>query len=221
MKKIEKESFNGRTAFDLFPDVFEQAATSTRPPPLLSRSASSQEPAEQRLPPATSTVAPPEPLPLEKILQDASGDSGQPGDGSKSVLLYIPDQHTRSLVAELLRREGFSIYSVESAESGIEKVQSLSCSLVICDFADATAKFHDYICWLPMERRRTIFYVLLGRELHTLYDLEALSLSANLTVGYKHLECICEVLDVGLQQYEKLFQPLFAEIDRNAQASLL
>jgi hypothetical protein len=63
-----------------------------------------------------------------------------------------------------------------------------------------------------MERRRYIFYILLGDRFHTLYDLEAMANSANLTVSTADLKHLDIVLRKAIPSYEELFGPLFEEL---------
>ena len=56
-----------------------------------------------------------------------------------------------------------------------------------------------------MTQRRSIYYVLIGPDFHTLYDLEALSNSANLVVNESELGQFDLILKKGLQDYDDLF----------------
>ena len=56
------------------------------------------------------------------------------------------------------------------------------------------AFFYQAMRTLNMDERRSIFFVLIGKGLHTLYNLEALSLSVNLTVRESDLPLLQTVL---------------------------
>ncbi|MBT8334771.1 MAG: hypothetical protein KJP19_10085 [Deltaproteobacteria bacterium] len=64
---------------------------------------------------------------------------------------------------------------------------------------------------LAGDKRRNLYYVIIGPELKTLYDLQALSLSANLVVNNSDMKYLDKILKKGFQDYETLFRP-FVEI---------
>ena len=63
-------------------------------------------------------------------------------------------------------------------------------------------------CTLRPLRRRLIYYVLIGAELRTCYDMEALALSANAVVNERDLPYLEVILKRGFLDYEKLFGPM-------------
>jgi hypothetical protein len=63
-----------------------------------------------------------------------------------------------------------------------------------------------------MDRRRYIFYILIGEQFHTLYNLEALAFSANLTVNTADLRHLDIVLRKSIPAYEELFGPMLEEL---------
>ena len=68
------------------------------------------------------------------------------------------------------------------------------------------------MCAMPMEHRRHIFYILTGDSLHTLYNLEALAVSANLTVHSKDIPKLHVILRKAFQAHEELFGPFLEEL---------
>ena len=77
----------------------------------------------------------------------------------------------------------------------------------------ARSVFHAHMRLLPMERRRYIFYILIGSDFHTLYDLEALALSANLVVNSDDLAHLDVILRKAIPAYEELFGPILEELN--------
>jgi len=69
----------------------------------------------------------------------------------------------------------------------------------------AESTFHRYMRHLDMEKRRGILYVLVGRELHTLYDLQALAHSANAVVNHGDVNHMSTILMEVKNDYEELF----------------
>lgn len=72
--------------------------------------------------------------------------------------------------------------------------------------------FHEYMKAMTMAKRRYIFYILVGPEFQTLYDLEALTYSANLVVNEKHVQYLKTIVKKGLHDTELLFGPWIAAI---------
>jgi hypothetical protein len=65
---------------------------------------------------------------------------------------------------------------------------------------------------MNMSRRRYIFYVLLGEQFNTLYDLEALANSVNLVINDSEIPLIGTVLKKAIPEFETLFGPLMEEL---------
>jgi hypothetical protein len=72
--------------------------------------------------------------------------------------------------------------------------------------------FHAYMRKMVMERRRYIFYILIGPDFHTLYNLQALATSANLVVNEADLKYFDVILRKTIPEYEELFGPLLEEL---------
>lgn len=56
--------------------------------------------------------------------------------------------------------------------------------------------------------------MLIGPDLQTLYDLEALTLSANLVINEKDLGDINKILRKGIHDYENLFHPFLEAMSK-------
>jgi hypothetical protein len=65
---------------------------------------------------------------------------------------------------------------------------------------------------MSMQRRRYLFYILIGPEFNTLYNLEALANSANLVVNEKDLLHLGLALRRAIPMYEELFGPFMEEL---------
>jgi hypothetical protein len=68
--------------------------------------------------------------------------------------------------------------------------------------------FHRHMKVMAMDKRRDIYYVLIGSTFKTFYDLEALAHSVNLVVNDRELKYLPLILKKGLSDYEELFSPL-------------
>jgi hypothetical protein len=110
------------------------------------------------------------------------------------------------------------VYS-ETADDAIFKLMSLSYAIVALHtgfektVSPAESKMHTFLAKLPMDRRRLIYYILVGPEFQTFYNLEALSLSANLVVNDADVEQLPAILKISYREYNELFGPLIESLD--------
>jgi hypothetical protein len=74
------------------------------------------------------------------------------------------------------------------------------------------SSFHQFMRDMHRSKRRFIFYILVGMEFATLYDLEALANSANLVVNDREIPELLTILRKAIPSYEELFGSLMAEI---------
>jgi hypothetical protein len=65
---------------------------------------------------------------------------------------------------------------------------------------------------MAMQKRRGIYYVLVGPEFHTLYNLDALHHSANLVVNDNELPDLPIILKKSFREYDELFGPFLAAL---------
>ncbi|MBU0945239.1 MAG: zinc-ribbon domain-containing protein [Proteobacteria bacterium] len=133
-------------------------------------------------------------------------------------LILIQSGAERDQVAEAVESIGYQPTFAESAEEAIEKMQFVNYASVIfhCQFEETDLNdsfFHQFMCGMGMQKRRFIFYILIGPEFSTLYDLEALANSANLVVNDREVPQLVTVLRKAIPQYEELFGTLMAEIN--------
>jgi hypothetical protein len=73
---------------------------------------------------------------------------------------------------------------------------------------------HIFMKKMAMIRRRNIHYTLIGPEFQTLYDLQALSNSANLVVNDNELNNFRIILKKSLHESQKIFGPLAESLVR-------
>lgn len=127
------------------------------------------------------------------------------------VLVLMPDGPGRYAVEKAFSEIGYRPEFPESAEHAIAQMRFVPVAAVVLhtDFDGdfAKSKFHKYMEEMPMSIRRSIYYVLVGGQFSTLYDLEALSYSANVVVNDSEIEHIDIILRKGMQDYNDLFGP--------------
>lgn len=162
-----------------------------------------------------SQVQPPPPPDLEWLHTGIYQGEEKVEDVPMALLLYpAGDQHNR--VKEALEAVGYQVFSAGSAEEAIDHMRFVNFAAVAfhaeMEGSLEKASFHAYMRALSMERRRYIFYILLGEHFHTLYNLEALACSANLTVSTHDLQHLDLILRKAIPAYEELFGALLEEM---------
>ncbi len=119
-----------------------------------------------------------------------------------------------------LRDLGYRVDVVGSSSDAINRFNFLPYSMVLLYSTNnrgevgAFQDFHNMMSQLPMVTRRLIYYVVIGNGMRTLYNLEALSLSANLVVNIQHTRHLAVILKKGLRDYEGLFGPYIALLEK-------
>jgi hypothetical protein len=133
------------------------------------------------------------------------------------ALVLIPDLPGRENVVKATAGVGYRVEQAETPEEAIDKMLFVNYAAVFLHsrFEPGgihSGKFHHYMRSMIMSRRRYIFYVLIGEQFRTLYDLQALSNSANIVVNDAEIPYIGTVLKKAIPEYEGLFGPLMEEL---------
>ncbi len=185
----EARSLHGQHAENLFPDFFESKA------------------ARQAVVLKPKTVAPPQP-PGDSWMDEDESDR-RDDVNAHFALLLLQKQNTRAQVEPILQDMGYLTVVAHTAEEAMARLRVEPYQLVFCDTEAASRELHEYMCCtLRPLRRRLIYYVLIGPELRTCYDMEALALSANAVVNERDLPYLEVILKRGFLDYEKLFGPM-------------
>lgn len=205
---------DGKSAVDLFPDLFKdkiESPASFGPTPVVDFEKGADNIAERY---QQNVVIPPPPVPLQTLLQNFEDEANKSADYITRALVYCTNVQRLQKISSFLKKNGLSVTSIESDGFGIEVLQKSSFLLVIRDMDPQSypSDFHTVMCRMPMDKRRRIFYVLLGPQLHTLYNIEALSLSANLTINHYHLDWLLPILHTGYKTYYNFFAPMMEEL---------
>lgn len=128
------------------------------------------------------------------------------------VLVLMAEGPAKSAVLAAFAELDYEQVVVESAEEAIERMRFTNFGAVVLhsryEGGDLhNSLFHTHMRNLNMARRRPIFYILIGPEFHTLYNLEALTHSANLVVNDHEAGKIGLILKKAIPEYEALFAP--------------
>lgn len=145
--------------------------------------------------------------------------SGAAVEGAEAVvkdvplaLVLIQAGGPRQPVQEALEGMGYQVEFPASAAAAKERMRFVNFAAVVLHSgfeggALADSVFHQHMRKLPMSSRRLMLYILLGPDFHTLYDLEALALSANLVVNDRDLAKMGVILQKASYDYQALFGP--------------
>ena len=186
-------------AFGLFPDLMKklvgtrdskgQRKSSVRPPPI----------------PDLSWIG-------TGIFQDEEQVKDVP-----TALVLMGEERADRIASAGLADLGYRIEVADSPIEGLVKLRSRSYATVLmhAEFGGeslAESTVYNYIKWLPVARRRELFFILTGPDLRTLYNLEALSLSVNLVVNDADLERLKPILKKSFRDHEELFAPLIEAV---------
>jgi hypothetical protein len=166
--------------------------------------------------PEGSKVRPPAPPDVNWLAEGVFVDDEVVEDIPRALVL-MPEVPSKEIVLKSAVKFGYQVEQVLDSEEAIEKMRFVNYAAVFLHSGYENAgivsgKFHNYMRTMDMSRRRYIFYVLLGDEFETLYDLQALAYSANLVVNDRDLDHIGVVLKKTIPEYEKLFGPLMDEL---------
>lgn len=176
----------GKNAFDIFPDLLVKK----------------QQREHGRL------ITPPPPPDISWLYQDGHDDSADKFENAPSSIVLFSQEDIRILVENTVQKMGFRVDKVASETDALLKIQSFDYPLIINNITLDGNEIHDHICHMPSAKRRMIYYVLVGSHLHTMYNLEALTMSANMVVNDEDLKYLWGILKKGFNDYENLFGPL-------------
>jgi len=133
-----------------------------------------------------------------------------------TAMVLIPDPELREKVSRGLEENQYQIYIPASVDQAIDSMRFKEYAVVV--FSGQEGKpideqdFHKFMMQMSMAKRRKIYYILVGASFHTLFDLEALTHSANLVVNTREIDHISLLFKKGLKDYEALFSPYAATL---------
>jgi hypothetical protein len=178
--------------------------------PSSERSGVDSKPTERR------RIKPPSP-PDTEWLKDGSFEEKEVIEDIPRALVLMPDMPGRDEIVKAAGGVGYRVELAYTPEEAVAKMLFVNYAAVFLHTrfepgGIASGKFHQFMRSMNMSRRRYIFYVLIGEQFKTLYDLQALSSSANLVVNDADIPSIAIVLKKVIPEYEALFGPLMEEL---------
>lgn len=166
--------------------------------------------------PIHSSVKPPSPPDITWLLEGDFEDEEVVEDVPMALVL-MDDIEGRETIVKGIESIGYRIELAATAEEAIEKMRFVDYASVVLhsrfesrglDFSI----FHNYMSSMHMSKRRYIFYILVGPEFNTFYNLEALAHSANLVVNDNEVFRFDVILRKAIPEYELLFGPIMEEL---------
>lgn len=135
-----------------------------------------------------------------------------------TVLVLIKNEKMFTTVANAFEVMGYRVETAVDGDEAIGKMEFFLYAAVVLhtnfEKVDiANSKFHNFICGMDMRKRRQILYFLVGPEMSTMYDLEALCYSANQVVNDDDVEHFSVLARKLVREYEVLFGPLLRELE--------
>lgn len=150
-------------------------------------------------------------------LKDGSFEEKEVVEDIPRALVLMPDSSIRQTVVKAATDFGYRVEQAPTPEEAIDKMRFVNYAAVFLHegFEPGgvnSGSFHQFMRVMNMSRRRYIFYVLIGEQFDTLYDLQALAFSANLVVNDNEVPFIGTVLKKAIPEFEALFGPLMEEL---------
>lgn len=155
----------------------------------------------------------PPPLPDLSWLRTGNYQEQEQVKDVPTALVLMDDGRDNSDVPSGLQELGYRIETADSPVEALVKLQSNSFATVLmhAEFGGESLEesaVYSYIKRLPIPKRRAMFYILVGPDLRTMYDLEALSLSVNLVINNADIENLKPILRRSFRDHEELFGPI-------------
>ncbi len=162
------------------------------------------------------TVKPPGPPDIGWLMEGIFDDEEVVEDIPQTLIL-MDDLPGRDTVIRGVESLGYRAELATSAREAIEQMRFVEFASVILHsrFEGKSLQnsiFHRFMSEMHMSKRRYVFYIIIGPEFNTFYNLEALANSANLVVNDKEMSKFDVILRKAIPDYELLFGPLMEEL---------
>jgi hypothetical protein len=133
------------------------------------------------------------------------------------ALILMQEGSAREMVIGALEGIGYKAELVDSTADAIEKIRFVDYACIVHhSLYEAnginSSTFHKEMRTMNMSKRRFIFYILIGKEFKTFYNLQALAYSANLVVNDDEVPMFDIILRKAIPEYEELFGPIMEEL---------
>lgn len=138
-------------------------------------------------------------------------------DDIPQVLVLISDEIIREKITDAFEAMGYKPECPGSPKEAMGRMRFVEFDAVVLhvnyEGSLEGSTVHSLLKSMMMPKRRRIYYMLIGSDFHTLYDIEALAHSANLVVNESDIDNIGLILRKGLRDYEELFGPFLSALE--------
>ncbi|MBF0572586.1 MAG: hypothetical protein HQK69_02325 [Desulfamplus sp.] len=129
-----------------------------------------------------------------------------------TAMVIVSDQSMLRTISETLKAESYQIYIPQNIDEAISSIRFKDYAIIVYHsrYEDVPLKnqdFHKFMQQMSMQKRRYIYYILIGPEFRTLYDLEALANSSNIVINDNEIRFFPTILTKGKADYKTLFGP--------------
>lgn len=164
-----------------------------------------------------SHVKPPGPPDVSWLSDGTLEDEDDVVGDIPQALVMMAAGDERDEVAGVLSNLGYLVERMDDIDQAIERMRffDYACIVLHSSLVEGPVdenRFHRYLSSMNMSKRRYIIYTLIGPEFETFYDLQALTLSANVVVNSKDLPHLGLILRKAIPDYEGLFGPYLEEL---------
>ncbi len=163
-----------------------------------------------------SQVKPPDPPDMSWLEEGVFKDTEIVDDVPLAMIL-VPEECGRNEIVKVMAGLGYRAEVAQDGRWAMEKMAFVDYAAVILHTCFEpggfqNGAFYRYIQKMNMAKRRYIFFAIIGKEMHTLYDLEALAYSANLVVNDRDVKYFGTILRKAIPDYEHLFGSFMEEL---------
>lgn len=128
------------------------------------------------------------------------------------ALVLMPEGNAKTKMVGAFVELFYQVSEARSAESALDQMRYMDFTIVVLHSGFEAggllgSSFHKHMCQMAMSKRRNMYYVLIGPEFKTFYNLEALAFSANLVVNDSDANHMKTIIRKGLRDNAELFGP--------------
>lgn len=154
---------------------------------------------------------PPEPPDIQYITSGEIQDKNIV-ENIPTAMVIVADKAMEDSIAACLKQEEYQIYVPETVDEAIKSMRFKNYEVVVYhsryeELPLNIQDLHKFMKFMTMTKRRYIYYILIGPEFQTIYDLQALANSANLVINENEVPFFSTLFKIGRMDYEELFNP--------------
>ncbi|MCG8634572.1 MAG: hypothetical protein MI863_12140 [Desulfobacterales bacterium] len=171
------------------------------------------------VPEPSKTIVPPK-APDISWLTDGEKEEADVLDDVPTAMVVMDDPGMREKMVRGLEENQYQIVIPEDIDGAIDSMRFKAYAVVAFSstYGGDTLEnqdFHKFMMQMSMKKRRNIFYILVGPEFSTLFDLQALTHSANLVINREQIDHASTLIKKGVKDYEALFAPYLAALKQH------